>query len=171
MILVDKNDNEIGTEEKLKAHSNGGTWHRAISVFVFNDKGEVMLQQRTDTKYHSKGRWANTCCSHPRPGEDTAAAAHRRLREEMGFDTELKERFTFPYEADVGSGLTEKEYDHIFFGRYSGEPDPNPSEVKGWKWVSIDEFQKQIKKKPDDFAAWLVLMADKFVSEAKKSSN
>ena len=168
VILVDKQDNEIGTEEKMKAHSNGGQLHRAISVFLFNDKGETLLQQRASTKYHSKAKWANTCCSHPRPGEANEAAAERRLVEEMGIKAKLEERFVFPYHAEVGSGLTEQEYDHIFFGRYNGEPKPNKDEVQGWRWVSIKEFSRWVTEKPEDFAAWVVLMADRFVEEAKK---
>lgn len=168
VILVDKQDNEIGTEEKMKAHSNGGQLHRAISVFLFNDKGETLLQQRASTKYHSKAKWANTCCSHPRPGEANEAAAERRLVEEMGIKAKLEERFVFPYHAEVGSGLTEQEYDHIFFGRYNGEPKPNKDEVQGWRWVSIKEFSRWVKERPEDFAAWVVLMADRFVEEAKK---
>lgn len=168
VILVDQQDNEIGTEEKMKAHSNGGQLHRAISVFLFNDKGETLLQQRASIKYHSKAKWANTCCSHPRPGESNEAAAERRLIEEMGIKAKLEERFVFPYHAEVGSGLTEQEYDHIFFGRYNGAPEPNKDEVQGWRWVSIDEFSRWIKEKPEDFAAWVVLMADRFVEEAKK---
>ena len=168
VILVDKQDNEIGTEEKMKAHSNGGQLHRAISVFLFNDKGETLLQQRASTKYHSKAKWANTCCSHPRPGEGNEAAAERRLVEEMGIKAKLEERFVFPYHAEVGSGLTEQEYDHIFFGRYNGEPKPNKDEVQGWRWVSIKEFSRWVKERPEDFAAWVVLMADRFVEEAKK---
>ena len=168
VILVDKQDNEIGTEEKMKAHSNGGQLHRAISVFLFNDKGETLLQQRASTKYHSKAKWANTCCSHPRPGEGNEAAAERRLVEEMGIKAKLEERFVFPYHAEVGSGLTEQEYDHIFFGRYDGAPKPNKDEVQDWNWVSIEEFSRWVKEKPEDFAAWVVLMADRFVEEARK---
>ena len=168
VILVDRQDNEIGTEEKMKAHSNGGQLHRAISVFLFNGKGETLLQQRASTKYHSKAKWANTCCSHPRPGESNEAAAERRLIEEMGIKAKLEERFVFPYHAEVGSGLTEQEYDHIFFGRYEGVPKPNKDEVQDWKWVSIEEFGRWVKEKPEDFAAWVVLMADRFVEEARK---
>ena len=168
VILVDRQDNEIGTEEKMKAHSNGGQLHRAISVFLFNSKGETLLQQRASTKYHSKAKWANTCCSHPRPGESNEAAAERRLIEEMGIKAKLEERFVFPYHAEVGSGLTEQEYDHIFFGRYDGAPKPNKDEVQDWNWVSIEEFSRWVKEKPEDFAAWVVLMADRFVEEARK---
>ena len=168
VILVDMQDNEIGTEEKMKAHSNGGQLHRAISVFLFNGNGETLLQQRASTKYHSKAKWANTCCSHPRPGESNEAAAERRLIEEMGIKAKLEERFVFPYHAEVGSGLTEQEYDHIFFGRYNGAPKPNEDEVQDWKWVSIEEFSRWVKEKPEDFAAWVVLMADRFVEEARK---
>src|SRR5271155_1530492 len=127
-ILVDHEDNEIGLEEKMKAHQNGGTLHRAFSIFIFNKKGQTMLQQRAGTKYHGGGLWSNTVCSHPRKGESAVDAAHRRLREEMGFDCDMHEVFAFEYEAKMDKGLTEHEYDHVVFGRYEREPDPNPEE-------------------------------------------
>lgn len=166
VILVDKNDNEIGTMEKMHAHMNGGKLHRAISIFIFNKRGELMLQQRAFTKYHAKGKWSNTVCSHPRPGENIIAAAHRRLVEEMGFDCKLKEVFDFTYTADVGSNLTENEFDHVLFGEYDKEPKPNPDEAAGWKWVKLDELKKDIAKNPDNYTPWLRLMFDK-VLEAR----
>lgn len=169
VVLVDGDDAEIGREEKLRAHQNGGKLHRAISVFVFNGRGELMLQQRAMTKYHSKGLWANTCCSHPAPGEKAADAAHRRLKEEMGFDCPMEESFHFTYATSVGEGLTEREYDHIFFGRYDGEPRINRNEVSDWRWMSLEQLQKDIKSVPNRFAPWLVLMIGEVVGHYKKS--
>ncbi|MEK7619489.1 MAG: isopentenyl-diphosphate Delta-isomerase, partial [Patescibacteria group bacterium] len=125
-ILVDETDHEIGTEEKMATHERG-LLHRAFSVFVFNASGELLLQQRAFEKYHSAGLWTNTCCSHPRPGEETLAAAYRRLQEEMGFDCPLNEMFTFRYLAPFPNGLTENEVDHVFFGMYDGPVNPNPA--------------------------------------------
>lgn len=168
VILVDKKDNRIGIEEKLKAHNKkSGKLHRAISIFVFNKNGETMLQQRAMDKYHSKGKWSNTCCSHPMPGEKVMTAAHRRLKEEMGFDCKMWEVFDFPYEADVGSGLREREYDHIIFGKYEKDAKPNKEEVKDWKWMDILALQKEIKKHPESFTPWLRLMINKTVSRYK----
>ena len=166
VVLVDANDKEVGVEEKMKAHQNGGKLHRAISVFVFNAKGETMIQRRALTKYHAAGQWANTACSHPYPGESTEAAAHRRLKEEMGFDCEIREEFPFVYNADVGKGLTEREYDHIFFGRYDGSPIPNSDEVGDWKWIGLDDLQRDIADNPESYAPWLRLMIGK-VADAR----
>jgi isopentenyl-diphosphate delta-isomerase len=161
VILVDKNDRKIGVEEKMSAHAmKTGRLHRALSVFVFNSKGETMLQQRTTGKYHSKGKWSNTCCSHPMPGEKVITAAHRRLGEEMGFDCEMWEAFEFPYEANVGNGLREREYDHIIFGKYEKEPEPNKREVQNWKWMKMEELVRRIKKNPNAFTPWVRLMID-----------
>jgi len=161
VILVDQNDKEIGLEEKLKAHQNGGKLHRAISIFIFNKNGETMLQQRAQGKYHGAGLWSNTVCSHPRKGETPVEAAHRRLREELGFDCEMKEVFSFTYEAKMDKDLTEKEFDHVIFGKYDKEPRPNPEEVQGWKWVSLDELKKGIEKNPDNYSPWLrIVMND-----------
>ncbi len=169
VILVDKDTDEmIGVEEKMKAHDkNTGRWHRAISVFIFNDSGETMLQQREKKKYHSGEKWSNTCCSHPMPGEDVIDSAHRRLKEEMGFDCEMQETFVFPYEADVGSGLREREYDHIIFGNYNGEPKPNPEEVQDWRWISLEDLDREIRENPDNFTAWLRLMIGEVISHYK----
>ncbi len=168
VILVDKDDNQIGVEEKQRAHLNGGKLHRAISIFVFNKKGETMLQRRALTKYHAAGQWGNTACSHPAPGEATMAAAHRRLREEMGFDCEMKEAFPFIYKADVGKGLTEQEYDHIIFGSYEGEPVCNKEEVAEWKWMRLESLKADIQKNPENYVPWLRLMLDRVI-KARKS--
>ncbi len=168
VVLVDSNDKELGTEEKMKAHMNGGKLHRALSVFVFNDKGETMLQRRAMSKYHTQGKWSNTCCSHQKPGESTIDAAHRRLKEEMGFDCEMHEEFNFPYEAEVGNGLTEQEYDHIVFGRYDKAPNPNKSEVMDWRWISISNLKKEIAKTPENFTPWLKLMINEIDNHYKR---
>ncbi len=162
VILVDKADNQVGTEEKIKAHEEGRL-HRAFSVFVFNDKGELLLQKRSAQKYHSGGLWANTCCSHPRPGEGLLEAAHRRLREEMGFDCHLKKLFSFVYKVPFGNGLTEHEYDHVLFGIYPQSPEPNPSEVDSWKWISLSELGVDIKKNPETYSYWLRASFDELV--------
>jgi isopentenyl-diphosphate Delta-isomerase len=168
VILVDENDREVGTAEKIKAHSNGGIRHRAFSIFVFNGKGELMMQQRTNGKYHSKGQWTDTCSSHPLPGEDTETAAHRRLREEMGFDCELREVFYFKYQTPAGSGLSENEYDHVFFGRYEDDPVPNKKEVSDWKWITMDALKRQIERNPENFAPWLKLMLSELMDHYQK---
>ena len=168
VVLVDKDDNEIGVEEKLRAHQNGGKLHRAISIFVFNSKGETMVQRRALSKYHSQGRWANTACSHPYPNESVLDAAHRRLKEEMGFDCEMREAFTFPYKAEVGNGLTEQEFDHVLFGSYEGEPKPDSNEVMDWKWISLDELMADIRASPDNYAEWLKLMISKVIEERSR---
>jgi len=169
IILVDRKDNEVGLEEKLRAHKNDGRVHRAISVFVFNPKGEVMLQRRAYTKYHSKGLWSNTCCSHPFEGESVLDAAHRRLREEMGFDCKLNEAFSFIYKAGVGNGLTEREFDHVLFGRYGKRPRPDPKEVNDWKWMGIKELKADAKRNGKDYTAWLkILLKGKLGREVAK---
>jgi isopentenyl-diphosphate delta-isomerase len=164
VILVDENDRQTGLEDKLKAHQNGAKLHRAFSVFVFNSKGETMLQQRAMTKYHSKGKWSNTCCSHPYPGETVVDAAHRRLREEMGFDCEMQEAFSFTYRADVGNGLTEHEFDHVFFGSYDGTPTLNKDEAIDYKWISLDVLKTELQSKPEEFTPWLRIVIERIIS-------
>ncbi len=170
VILVDENDNQKGLEEKLKAHQNGGKLHRAISIFVFNRKGETMLQQRAMGKYHAAGMWSNTCCSHPMPGETVDAAAHRRLVEEMGFDCDMREAFSFVYKADVGKDLTEYEYDHVIFGSYEGKPKLNRDEAMGFRWVSLDKLKEEIKAHPEGFSPWLRIILDRVVEYRKKTA-
>src|SRR5688572_19728671 len=148
VVLVDENDAEVGTLEKQRAHLEGRL-HRALSVFVLNSRGEMLLQRRAWGKYHSGGLWTNTCCSHPRPGEAVEDAARRRLREEMGIDADLTPLFEFTYRADVGLGLVEHEYDHVFAGRYDGEPVPSVDEVDGWRWVPVGEVARQVREDPD----------------------
>ncbi|MCD4665177.1 MAG: isopentenyl-diphosphate Delta-isomerase [Bacteroidales bacterium] len=153
VILVDKNDNPQGTMEKMEAHEKG-VLHRAFSVYIFNVKGELMLQQRALSKYHSPGLWTNTCCSHPREGEKTIDAAHRRMEEEMGFDCEIKEVFSFTYKADVGQGLTEHEFDHVFVGNFAEDPIINKDEVNDWIFVSMEEIRKDMKLSPEKYTVW-----------------
>ncbi|MDE1823255.1 MAG: isopentenyl-diphosphate Delta-isomerase [Candidatus Micrarchaeota archaeon] len=163
VILVDDNDNQIGIEEKIRAHQDGGKLHRAFSVFVFNDKGETMMQKRAPTKHSARNIWSNTCCSHPYPNEATITAARRRLKEEMGFDCDLKEAFHFTYKADVGQGLTEHEYDHVFFGFYGKDPKPDPREVSDWKWVGLRDLKKEIAKDPKKFSPWVVMSINRVI--------
>lgn len=153
VILVDMDDNEMGSMEKMEAHIKG-EMHRAFSVFVFNSDKKLILQQRALSKYHSPGLWTNTCCSHPRQGESTKDAAHRRMREEMGFDTEINEVFSFTYKADVGQGLIEHEFDHVFFGSYDGDFRINTEEVAQWKVMDMDELSADIDNNPHDYTVW-----------------
>ena len=156
VILVDAEDREVGRAEKLDAHARG-LLHRAISVFVFDARGRVLLQRRAEGKYHSGGLWANTCCSHPRPGEATGAAAQRRLHEEMGIACELTHAVTFTYRADVAAGLVEHEVDHVFTGRFDGTPNPDAAEVSDFAWHDPEELRAAIAAAPARFAAWLPL--------------
>ena len=168
VILVNEKDEPVGVMEKLEAHKRGGTLHRAFSILIFNDKGELMLQLRSRKKYHAGGLWTNTVCSHPRPGEDVLTAAHRRLREEMGFDTELEEIGSFIYRADVGNGLTEYEYDHVLIGYYNGLPNPNPEEADGWKWMDFAEVLVDAKMNPEGYTPWFRILLDRFGEKIMK---
>ncbi len=170
VILVDEHDHQIGITGKLDAHQNGGKLHRSISIFVFNSKGQTMLQQRASTKYHASDQWSNTTCSHPGPGESVLDAAHRRLKEEMGFDCNLKEVFTFIYDTPVGSGLTEHEFDHVFFGTYDGMPKLNPEEVRDWKWVGLDDLKKDMAKNPNLYTPWSKIAIDLVIKQLKKKA-
>jgi len=155
VILVDESDREIGHADKLDAHRDGGRLHRAFSVFIFDGAGRMLLQRRAAAKYHFGGLWTNACCSHPRRGEETGAAAHRRLREELGFDTELRELFSFVYTAsDARSGLSEREFDHVFAGRFDGEPRPAPDEVEAVRWVDPDELARDLALHPERYTPW-----------------
>jgi len=167
VILVDEADNQIGTAEKLQAHKEGKL-HRCFSAFVFNSEGKLLLQQRAKSKYHSGGLWSNTCCSHPRPGEAVEAAAHRRLKEELGFDCPLKEAFTFIYKTKFDNGLFEHEFDHVFIGKFDGSPIPNPEEVESWTWVSLAELKKDIKENPENYTYWLKVSIGKVISYSAK---
>ena len=152
VILVNKKDEQIGTGEKLKVHLEGKL-HRCFSILIFNSKGELLIQQRAKSKHHSPGLWSNTCCSHPRPGEKLIAAAKRRLKEEMGIDTDLKEIFSFIYRAKSGKWI-EYEFDHVFIGRFNGKPKPNKKEVQDFKWISLKDLKKDIKKHPQKYTFW-----------------
>jgi len=169
VILVDEKDNEIGTEEKINAH-NLNLRHRAFSIFVYNPSGNwIMIQKRAKDIYQSKGLWSNTCCSHPRKGESTEDAAHRRLKEEMGFDCSLKEIFSFVYNVKLDKGIYENEYDHVFLGKYDGKPLPNSKFVEDWKWIKYGILIKDIKNNPDKYTYWLRLCIDKVVNEIIKN--
>ena len=161
VILVDQNDNQIGVMPKMEAHEKA-VLHRAFSVFILNHKNEVMLQQRAMHKYHSPGLWTNTCCSHQRVGETNIEAGTRRLQEEMGFTTSLKETVSFIYKAPFDNGLTEHELDHILVGTYEDDPVINPDEVANWKWMSLDAIKKDIEIFPEKYTAWFKIIFDKF---------
>lgn len=160
VILVDEQDNPIGTMGKMEVHEKA-ILHRAFSIFIFNDKGEVLLQKRADNKYHSAGLWTNTCCSHPRPGEDTLGAAQKRLEEEMGFTTSLARAFSFIYKAPFDNGLTEHEYDHVFTGTYNGAIYPNPEEVSDYCYQSIALIKSNIETQPAHFTEWFKIALPK----------
>ncbi len=154
VILVDDQDNPIGLMPKMEAHVLGRL-HRAFSVFVFNSKGELLLQQRAYDKYHSGGQWTNTCCSHPRSGEETIDAAKRRLMEEMGMQCAISHIFSFQYKAEVSEGIIENEFDHVFFGVSDNLPEINPSEVSAYKYVDMNTLGDELKRNPDTYSAWL----------------
>lgn len=161
VILVDTNDNPIGLMNKLEAHEKA-LLHRAFSVFILNDKNEVMLQQRAHHKYHSPLLWTNTCCSHQRENETNIQAGTRRLREEMGFETDLKEMFHFIYKAPFDNGLTEHELDHVMIGYYNEEPIINEDEVESWKWMSIDAIKNDMIVNPDVYTVWFKIIFEEF---------
>jgi len=159
LILVDEQDNEVGTMGKLEAHLKGKL-HRCFSIFIFNSQGELMLQRRAEDKYHSGGLWTNTCCGHPRPGEKTEDAVHRRLAFEMGFDCPMKEVHTFLYKAELDNGVTEHEFDHVFVGTYDENPQPNADEAGGWKWIGVEELKQDFKEAPEKYTYWFKLSFD-----------
>ena len=164
VILVDEKDNQIGLMEKIEAHEKA-LLHRAFSVFVLNNKNELMLQRRALHKYHSPGLWTNTCCSHQREGETTLNAAVRRLQEEMGFVTDVEEKFSFIYKAEFDNGLTEHEFDHVLVGKYEAEPLINKDEVAEWKWMDVNDVEKDIKDNPALYTPWFKIIFEKFFSE------
>ncbi len=158
--LVNEDDVQIGTMGKLETHEKG-LLHRAFSIIVKNEGGEVMLQKRAVGKYHSGGLWTNTCCGHPRVDEELIKAAHRRLREEMGFDCELKEVISFMYQADLDKGLKENEFLHVFVGEYNDTPIINPAEADVWKWIAENELRKNIADDPDVYTYWFKVVLKK----------
>ena len=161
VILVDTNDEQIGLMPKLEAHEKA-VLHRAFSVFILNNKNEIMLQQRAHQKYHSPLLWTNTCCSHQREGESNIQAGSRRLFEEMGFKTELKELFHFIYKAPFDNGLTEHELDHVMIGYYDEAPVINSEEVEDWKWMPIEAVKSDIQNNPDLYTIWFKIIFDQF---------
>lgn len=153
VILVNENDEQIGLMEKMEAHEKA-ILHRAFSVFIFNSRGEMLLQQRALQKYHSPGLWTNTCCSHPKDGETLEQATRRRLEEEMGMQCELTKAFAFIYKSDVGQGLTEHELDHVFLGETDQEPNINPDEVAAWKYMKLDDLHRDMENNPQNYTVW-----------------
>ncbi len=162
VILVDNDDNQIGEMPKLEAHQKG-VLHRAFSIFIFNSKNEVLLQQRAKDKYHSAGLWSNTCCSHPAPGETTEEAVKRRLKQEMGMTCEMTPAFNFIYHAAFDNGLTEYEFDHVYFGVSDSIPEINKEEVNDWKYMSISDLILEINNNPKDYTEWLKLCLGKVI--------
>ncbi|MFC4691200.1 isopentenyl-diphosphate Delta-isomerase [Dokdonia genika] len=167
VILVDENDNKIGLMPKMEAHEKA-VLHRAFSVFVFNDKKELMLQQRALHKYHSPGLWTNTCCSHQRDGESNIEAGTRRLQEEMGFTVPLEESISFIYKAPFDNGLTEHELDHILIGHSEQEPVINEEEVAAWKWMGLEDVKQDIVNRPELYTAWFKIIFDKFYNHIER---
>jgi isopentenyl-diphosphate delta-isomerase len=160
LILVDEHDQPVGRLEKLLVHQQG-LLHRAFSIFIFNNKGQLILQQRADEKYHSGGLWTNTCCSHPHYGEEMIDAVQKRLSEEMGIRCKPVFVFSFIYKTKFENGLTEHEYDHVYFGISDDTPQPNHAEVKDWKYISLEYLGEELKKNPKIYSAWLAICFDK----------
>ncbi|NIF32055.1 isopentenyl-diphosphate Delta-isomerase [Enterobacter sp. Cy-643] len=160
MILVDSQDRPIGEGEKIATHLEG-LLHRAFSVFIFNPAGELLLQRRAKSKYHSGGLWANTCCGHPRPGETSVDGARRRLKEEMGFDCALLPVGNITYRVAVSPTMVEHEFDHLYIGLFSGQPRANPAEVESWQWLRLESIQRQLARRPETFAAWFITIMEK----------
>lgn len=163
VILVNELNEQVGTMPKMEAHEKA-VLHRAFSVFIMNDKGETMLQQRAAHKYHSPLLWTNTCCSHQREGETNIEAGKRRLQEEMGFVTDLKELFSFIYKAPFDNGLTEHELDHVMLGTYTDNPEINLEEVANWKWMKPEAIKEDIAKNPEIYTVWFKIIFEKFYS-------
>lgn len=161
IILVDENDNQIGAGEKIDVHKKA-LLHRAFSIYVFDQDKKFLLQRRAKGKYHSEGLWTNTCCGHPRPNEKISIAAHRRLKEEFGFDCVLQEIKPFRYKVGLDKGLTENEFLHVFLGKVNEfNPKPNPEEIMDYKWVALDDVIKDVQKNPENYTEWFkMLLAD-----------
>ena len=157
VILVDEDDCQIGTMEKMEAHRKG-LLHRAFSVLLFNSKGELLLQKRAKTKYHSGGLWTNSCCSHPFPDENVEVAANRRLKEELGIDVQPKFLYKFIYKVNLDTDLIEHEVDHVLMALFDGEPTINEEEVEDWKYVYITELLRDVQLNPNAYTPWLKLI-------------
>ena len=167
VILVDKDDKQIGLMPKMEAHEKA-LLHRAFSVFVLNDDGELMLQQRAAEKYHSPLLWTNTCCSHQRDGETSLEAGKRRLQEEMGFECKLEEVFSFIYKAPFDNGLTEHELDHVMVGHFNDNPKINKEEVQDYKWMTLEEVKVDMEFNPDTYTAWFQIIFEKYYNFISK---
>lgn len=165
VILVDSSDNEIGLMGKMQAHAEGHL-HRAFSVFVFNQRNELLLQRRASDKYHSANLWTNTCCSHPRSDESPADASNRRLKEEMGMSCQLSHAFSFTYRCEFDDGLIEHEIDHVFVGFSEDQPDPNGEEVSQTKYASVDDIRADLIASPEQYTMWFRLCFDRVVSDS-----
>ena len=159
VVLVDPDDNALGTMEKMEAHRKG-ILHRAFSILLFNSKGELLLQKRSPLKYHSGGLWTNTCCSHPFPDEDMDAAARRKLKQEMGIELQPDFAYKFIYKANLEKGLVEHECDHVFIGSFDGTPDINFEEVEDWKFIPMSALRTDMRKNPQAYTAWFKLIVD-----------
>lgn len=167
-VLVNANDEVIGTEEKVSVHQSGNL-HRAFSVFVLNEAGEILLQKRAEGKYHSPGLWTNSCCSHPRPNESVLEAGERRLTEELGFTTALQPAFSFIYKAEVGNGFIEHEFDHVLLGSYSGAIPFNESEVSDVRFLSLEDLMTEATANPSSFTQWLRILLTEHYDSLKKA--
>ena len=169
VVLVDHQDKELGTCEKLKAHKEG-LLHRAFSVFIFNSEGKMLIHKRAQGKYHSEGLWTNACCSHPRQNESLQDAVKRRLPEEMGISCDVKEAFSLLYHANVSKNLIEHEFDHVFIGTYDNdEIEPNPEEVAEYRWIAIGDLLEEMSANPKSFTEWFHLAVPKVLSQAANS--
>ena len=167
VVLVDKDDNQIGLMPKMEAHQKG-ILHRAFSIFLLNSENQILLQKRSSNKYHSGGLWTNTCCSHPRDGENIINAGKRRLSEEMGINTDLIDAFQFTYKAKLENGLIEHEYDHVLIGEFNGEPILNKDEAEDYRWASLEEIKKDINQNEKDYTVWFIIAFDYFYKNFKK---
>ena len=167
VVLVDEKDTQIGIMEKMAAHIVPRL-HRAFSIFIFNSKGEMLLQQRALTKYHSPGLWTNTCCSHPRNGESLEQATARRLKEEMGLTCDMHEVFTFIYKAPVGLGLVEHEFDHVWFGTTDDTPVVNTEEVASFKYMSLDDIASDMEAHPECYTEWFKISFEEVIRHCER---
>lgn len=170
VILVNEADEPVGVMEKMEVHRKA-LLHRAFSIFIFNSKGEMLLQRRALDKYHSAGLWSNSCCSHPQPGEETIDSASRRLKEELGIETTLKHVFHFIYKAEFDNQLTEHELDHVFIGNYDGEIVPNPEEVNDYTFNSIDEVLMSMDQHPEKYTAWFKIIMPRVADHLRKNTS
>lgn len=161
VVLVNPEDKVLGLMEKQQAHING-LLHRAFSVFLFNSNGEMLLQKRASGKYHSPLKWTNAVCSHPRNEETYLEGAKRRVKEELGIDVELSEKFNFVYKADVGNGLWEHELDHVFTGTFEGEFYLNKEEVEEVRYISLENLNQEISENPDNFTEWFKIILEEY---------